>query len=110
MFTDSIYCAVKVCCVLFSPFTVEESVVGLVPFFCGSLGFPHSSSLQSSILGHLLNLRLLRSETAFVEFGAGRGKLSHWIQAAIGEDPSIKYILVDRSNCRRKVNMHYGSR
>ena len=59
--------------------------------------------MQSSLLGHLHHLGLLRSDTAFVEFGAGRGRLSHWIQAACGEDPSIKYILVDRSNCRRKV-------
>ena len=55
MLTDSIYCAVKVCCVLFSPFTVEESVVGLVrtfllrfsrfsSFFLPSVLYPRSSA------------------------------------------------------------------
>ena len=84
----------------------SESSVGSVP----SVGtqscnfhWSHPPYMQSSLLGHLHHLGLLRSDTAFVEFGAGRGRLSHWIQAACGEDPSIKYILVDRSNCRRKV-------
>ena len=31
------------------------------------------------------------------------GKLSHWIQQAIGKTDSVQYILVDRENCRRKV-------
>ncbi|XP_061594105.1 tRNA:m(4)X modification enzyme TRM13 homolog [Cololabis saira] len=38
---------------------------------------------QSSILGHLEELGLLRRGQCFVEFGAGRGKLSHWIHEAL---------------------------
>ena len=49
---------------------------------------------------------LMEGESAFIEFGAGRGKLSHWIQKAMGENPTINYVLVDRSNCRRKVSRH----
>ncbi|XP_035801298.1 tRNA:m(4)X modification enzyme TRM13 homolog isoform X2 [Amphiprion ocellaris] len=38
---------------------------------------------QSSILGHLEELGLLGRGRCFVEFGAGRGKLSHWIHEAL---------------------------
>lgn len=31
------------------------------------------------------------------------GKLSHWVQKAMG-DGEAHYVLVDRANCRRKVN------
>lgn len=31
------------------------------------------------------------------------GKLSHWVQKAVG-DGGAHYVLVDRANCRRKVN------
>ena len=34
------------------------------------------------------------------------GKLSHWVQKAIG-DRGAHYVLVDRANCRRKVNEIY---
>ncbi|CAF92856.1 unnamed protein product, partial [Tetraodon nigroviridis] len=38
---------------------------------------------QASLLGHLEALGLLRRGRCFVEFGAGRGKLSHWIHEAL---------------------------
>ena len=63
------------------------------------------SLLQASILGHLEKMGLLTSGTCFVEFGAGRGKLSHWIQLATCGDHGNQYVLVDRANCRRKVSV-----
>ncbi|TKS75266.1 tRNA:m(4)X modification enzyme TRM13 -like protein [Collichthys lucidus] len=45
---------------------------------------------QSSILGHLDALGLLSRGRCFVEFGAGRGKLSHWIHEALKTDDHLK--------------------
>jgi tRNA:m4X modification enzyme len=58
---------------------------------------------QSSIIGHLDSSKLLSSKTHYIEFGAGRGKLSHWLQLALQGDDSVHFTLVDRANCRRKV-------
>ncbi|XP_077390292.1 RNA 3'-terminal phosphate cyclase isoform X3 [Festucalex cinctus] len=61
---------------------------------------------QSSILGHLEALGLLRRGRCFVEFGAGRGKLSHWILRALdGRGPErLQMLLVERSSARFKVD------
>ncbi|KAM9848987.1 tRNA:m(4)X modification enzyme TRM13 homolog [Aulostomus maculatus] len=65
---------------------------------------------QSSILGHLEALGLLGRGRCFVEFGAGRGKLSHWIHEALKtcEPPStcecLQLLLVERSSTRFKVD------
>ena len=32
------------------------------------------------------------------------GKLSHWIQLALSDDQSNDYLLIDRSNPKRKVS------
>jgi len=50
-------------------------------------------------------MELLTPCTCFIEFGAGRGKLSHWIQLATSSDHDNQYVLVDRANCRRKVSV-----
>uniref|UniRef100_A0A3Q2EBF0 tRNA:m(4)X modification enzyme TRM13 n=2 Tax=Cyprinodon variegatus TaxID=28743 RepID=A0A3Q2EBF0_CYPVA len=74
---------------------------------------------QASILGHLQELGLLRRGRCFVEFGAGRGKLSHWIHRALknpepcpdqntAKDPGscedLQLLLVERSSTRFKVD------
>ncbi|XP_049587011.1 tRNA:m(4)X modification enzyme TRM13 homolog isoform X1 [Syngnathus scovelli] len=61
---------------------------------------------QSSILGHLEVLGLLRRGRCFVEFGAGRGKLSHWILRALEGDQQerLQILLVERSSTRFKVD------
>ncbi|XP_061152444.1 tRNA:m(4)X modification enzyme TRM13 homolog isoform X3 [Syngnathus typhle] len=61
---------------------------------------------QSSILGHLEVLGLLRRGRCFVEFGAGRGKLSHWILRALEGDRQehLQILLVERSSTRFKVD------
>lgn len=71
--------------------------------------------VQSSILGHLEALGLLGRGRCFVEFGAGRGKLSHWIHEALKtrDDPEtrdhleswddLQLLLVERCSTRFKA-------
>ncbi|TMS01570.1 tRNA:m(4)X modification enzyme TRM13-like protein [Larimichthys crocea] len=71
---------------------------------------------QSSILGHLEAMGLLSRGRCFVEFGAGRGKLSHWIHEALKTDEYLKtdehlqtdddlqLLLVERCSTRFKVD------
>ncbi|KAM7387837.1 hypothetical protein PAMP_024050 [Pampus punctatissimus] len=65
---------------------------------------------QSSILGHLEALRLLGRGRSYVEFGAGRGKLSHWIHEALKTPEHLKtcddlqLLLVERCSTRFKVD------
>ncbi|XP_077572416.1 tRNA:m(4)X modification enzyme TRM13 homolog [Stigmatopora nigra] len=62
---------------------------------------------QASLLGHMEALDLLGSGRCYVEFGAGRGKLSHWIGRALksahaSERPQM--LLVERSAARFKAD------
>ncbi|XP_031133012.1 tRNA:m(4)X modification enzyme TRM13 homolog isoform X1 [Sander lucioperca] len=68
---------------------------------------------QSSILGHLEALGLLGRGRCFVEFGAGRGKLSHWIHEALKSPETqetretqedLQILLVERCSTRFKVD------
>jgi tRNA:m4X modification enzyme len=61
---------------------------------------------QASILGHLERLQLIRPNTCFIEFGAGRGKLSNCLQRVCVNDDTIHYLLVDRDSCRRKKDVY----
>ncbi|NP_001085344.1 tRNA methyltransferase 13 homolog (S. cerevisiae) L homeolog [Xenopus laevis] len=59
---------------------------------------------QASILGHLDSLGLLGGSRCFVEFGAGRGKLSHWVDIATQGAENIHFLLVERASTRFKVD------
>lgn len=59
---------------------------------------------QASILAHMAALGLLSGGRCFVEFGAGRGKLSHWIHQALRDEPELQLLLVERSSTRFKVD------
>ncbi|XP_028258973.1 tRNA:m(4)X modification enzyme TRM13 homolog [Parambassis ranga] len=59
---------------------------------------------QSSILGHLKEQGLLGGGRTFVEFGAGRGKLSHWIHEALKTCEDVQVLLVERCSTRFKVD------
>lgn len=65
--------------------------------------------VQSSILGHLESLGLLGRGRCFVEFGAGRGKLSHWIHEALKTSEhletqeDLQLLLVERCTTRFKA-------
>ncbi|XP_015763355.1 PREDICTED: tRNA:m(4)X modification enzyme TRM13 homolog [Acropora digitifera] len=63
---------------------------------------------QASLIGHMDNLDLLKSNTVFMEFGAGRGKLSHWLQMAVGNSAeNVDYVLIDRANNRYKYDRYH---
>lgn len=55
-------------------------------------------------------LELLGPERCYVEFGAGKGKLSHWIHVALQEAENVHFLLVERSSTRFKVCIfkHYS--
>ncbi|XP_073499148.1 tRNA:m(4)X modification enzyme TRM13 homolog isoform X2 [Phyllobates terribilis] len=59
---------------------------------------------QGSILGHLESLDFLGQSRCFVEFGAGRGKLSHWVNIATEDAENVHFLLVERVTTRFKVD------
>ncbi|XP_040264180.1 tRNA:m(4)X modification enzyme TRM13 homolog [Bufo bufo] len=59
---------------------------------------------QGSILGHLERLGLLGQSRCFVEFGAGRGKLSHWVNIATEDAENVQFLLVERATTRFKMD------
>ncbi|XP_006882555.1 PREDICTED: tRNA:m(4)X modification enzyme TRM13 homolog [Elephantulus edwardii] len=59
---------------------------------------------QASILGNIEKLKLLGPRRCFVEFGAGKGKLSHWVDIAIKDAEKVHFILVEKGTTRFKVD------
>ncbi|XP_051866862.1 tRNA:m(4)X modification enzyme TRM13 homolog isoform X2 [Pristis pectinata] len=59
---------------------------------------------KASLAGNLERLGLLGSNRCFVEFGAGRGKLSHWIDLALQDAENVHFLLVERATTRFKVD------
>ncbi|XP_077981367.1 tRNA:m(4)X modification enzyme TRM13 homolog [Glandiceps talaboti] len=63
----------------------------------------------ASILGHMKKANLLQPQTNYVEFGAGKGLLSHWVQRSLSGSPNSTFLLVDRGANRYKFdNLHKG--
>ncbi|KAM4774011.1 tRNA:m(4)X modification enzyme TRM13 homolog isoform 2-T2 [Cyanocitta cristata] len=69
----------------------------------GESAFKHLKQ-QASILGNMEKLHLLGPRRCFVEFGAGRGKLSHWVDVALQNVESVQFLLVERATTRFKVD------
>ncbi|NXN99908.1 TRM13 enzyme, partial [Rhinopomastus cyanomelas] len=69
----------------------------------GESAFKHLKQ-QASILGNMEKLHLLGPGRCFVEFGAGRGKLSHWVDIALQNVENIQFLLVERATTRFKVD------
>lgn len=61
-------------------------------------------SVQASILGNIEKLKLLGPRRCFVEFGAGKGKLSHWVDIALKDAENVHFILVEKVTTRFKVS------
>ncbi|XP_032118841.1 tRNA:m(4)X modification enzyme TRM13 homolog isoform X2 [Sapajus apella] len=59
---------------------------------------------QASILGNIEKLKLLGPRRCFVEFGAGKGKLSHWVDIALKDAEKVHFILVEKVTTRFKVD------
>ncbi|XP_048352302.1 tRNA:m(4)X modification enzyme TRM13 homolog isoform X2 [Sphaerodactylus townsendi] len=69
----------------------------------GDAAFKHLKQ-QASILGNMERLNLLGTKRCFVEFGAGRGKLSHWVDIALQDAKDVHFLLVERATTRYKVD------
>ncbi|XP_060685705.1 tRNA:m(4)X modification enzyme TRM13 homolog isoform X1 [Hemiscyllium ocellatum] len=75
----------------------------------GDFAFKHLKQ-QASLAGNLERMGLLGSNRCFVEFGAGRGKLSHWIDLALRDAENIHFLLVERATTRFKVDGKHKNR
>ncbi|XP_041475968.1 tRNA:m(4)X modification enzyme TRM13 homolog [Lytechinus variegatus] len=60
-----------------------------------------------SLLGHMERLNLLQPKTCYVEFGAGRGRLSQQIQQAMSDLDQTSFLLIDRASVRHKRDSLY---
>ncbi|KAK7126752.1 hypothetical protein R3I94_018064 [Phoxinus phoxinus] len=69
----------------------------------GDSAFKHLKQ-QASILGNMEVLELLSPNRCYIEFGAGKGKLSHWIHIALKAAENVHFLLVERSSTRFKVD------
>ncbi|RUS88768.1 hypothetical protein EGW08_003485 [Elysia chlorotica] len=62
---------------------------------------------QAALVGQMEKEKFLDLEdNYFVELGAGKGKLSHWIRKACHQRPNSKFLLVERGSVRYKVDRH----
>ncbi|XP_062869449.1 tRNA:m(4)X modification enzyme TRM13 homolog [Trichomycterus rosablanca] len=69
----------------------------------GNFAFKHLKQ-QASLLGNMKDLGLLEPGRCYVEFGAGKGKLSHWIHVALQDAENVHFLLVERCSTRFKVD------
>ncbi|XP_038269270.1 tRNA:m(4)X modification enzyme TRM13 homolog isoform X4 [Dermochelys coriacea] len=75
----------------------------------GESAFKHLKQ-QASILGNMEKLHLLGPGRCFIEFGAGRGKLSHWVDIALQDAANVHFLLVERATTRFKVDGKHRKR
>ncbi|XP_006000083.1 tRNA:m(4)X modification enzyme TRM13 homolog [Latimeria chalumnae] len=75
----------------------------------GESAFKHLKQ-QSSLLGNMERLGLLGSSRCFIEFGAGRGKLAHWVDIALQDAKNVHFLLVERATTRFKVDGKHKNR
>ncbi|XP_060553162.1 tRNA:m(4)X modification enzyme TRM13 homolog [Ruditapes philippinarum] len=62
---------------------------------------------QASLIGQMEKLGLLTEGKCFLEMGAGKGQLSHWLHGAVEKYKDIGFVLIDRSHVRNKMdNLH----
>ncbi|KNE72872.1 hypothetical protein AMAG_16972 [Allomyces macrogynus ATCC 38327] len=62
---------------------------------------------QASLVAHLERIGALETDRAFVEFGAGKGELGHYVQSALtSKTITAPFYTVDRSNFRLKFDRY----
>ncbi|KNE62378.1 hypothetical protein AMAG_07601 [Allomyces macrogynus ATCC 38327] len=62
---------------------------------------------QASLVAHLERIGALEKDRAFVEFGAGKGELGHYVQSALAaKSITAPFYTVDRSNFRLKFDRY----
>ncbi|GJQ73071.1 hypothetical protein Trydic_g1701 [Trypoxylus dichotomus] len=58
----------------------------------------------SSLLGYLKEYDLLKPDTCFIEFGAGKGKLSFWMANALEGINNSVVLLIEKASLRHKMD------
>ncbi|XP_053893065.1 tRNA:m(4)X modification enzyme TRM13 homolog isoform X3 [Malaclemys terrapin pileata] len=66
--------------------------------------------LKKASNGNMEKLHLLGPGRCFIEFGAGRGKLSHWVDIALQDAENVHFLLVERATTRFKVDGKHRKR
>lgn len=56
----------------------------------------------SAILGLLDNYRLLKDQTTYIEYGAGKGEVAYWLAQVIASYDASNVLLIDRASLRHK--------
>jgi tRNA:m4X modification enzyme len=56
----------------------------------------------SAILGIMNHLEFLKSDTCYIEYGAGKGGVAYWLARSIENFESSKVLLLDRTSHRHK--------
>ncbi|XP_076169649.1 tRNA:m(4)X modification enzyme TRM13 homolog isoform X2 [Ptiloglossa arizonensis] len=69
--------------------------------YCGRAVKKHLLQ-NSSLLSHLEHAGLVQDNTCFIEFGAGKGKLTYWLGQMIKNKKNSCILLIDRSSHRHK--------
>lgn len=63
---------------------------------------------QSSLIGLMDFNKLLVPKACYIEFGAGKGKLLHFVHKALGYEVKSDFLAVDRANCRQKYDRYHS--
>ncbi|XP_064624938.1 tRNA:m(4)X modification enzyme TRM13 homolog [Lineus longissimus] len=69
----------------------------------GPAALKHLKQL-ASLLGQMDNMLMLHGNTCYVEFGAGKGQLSYWVQQALSKEKDPDFLLIDRAGNRHKLD------
>lgn len=59
---------------------------------------------NASLIGHLEATNLIKPSSCFIEFGAGKGKLSYWVAKAVQNIQDTSVLLVERASLRHKYD------
>jgi len=62
---------------------------------------------NSSLVSHLEKEGLLEDGSYYVEFGAGKGGMSHWVQRAMPSSRESHFLLVEKAGMRYKMDSYH---
>ncbi|XP_065672484.1 tRNA:m(4)X modification enzyme TRM13 homolog isoform X2 [Hydra vulgaris] len=62
---------------------------------------------QASLIKILEDMDCLNNGTSIIEFGAGKGSFSHWVQKTMSNKNDVSFYLVDRQSNRNKFDCYH---
>nr|XP_047139772.1 tRNA:m(4)X modification enzyme TRM13 homolog isoform X2 [Hydra vulgaris] len=62
---------------------------------------------QASLIKILEDMDCLNNGTSVIEFGAGKGSFSHWVQKTMSNKNDVSFYLVDRQSNRNKFDCYH---